>query len=230
MNTGKFRAAAIAVMLGAVCLTGCYKGDGTEVIPERHEAVPVKENTHAEADDEAFRNTDLTEDPDAKKDYPFAFDAAACERPKQDIVLVMIYDNTEQKLDHSQTVNYFDRDGRCYRYRQPLDLSGDWMNVLYDHYRSDPPAVNVMSEEEKRTLWYLSAHAAEYQNAEKVQQDPKKEIFGVKWIYTVSERDEAVLLGRYDDTCVYADVPGVPEFLNWFRYFFHSSFRFGKET
>ncbi len=225
-TTGKHRAALIAAIIGAVSLTGCYKGNGTEIIPEKHKTAAVEENSHADADDAAFRDAEISESPDAKKEYPFDFDAAACEKPKQEIVMVMIYDNTEQRYKHSQTVNYFDRDGKCYRYRQALDLSGDWMNVLYDHYKAGAPAVSVMSEAETRTLWYLSAHAAEYQNAETVQQKPGKEILGVTWIYTVTERDEPVLLCREDDTCLYAGKPEIPAFLNWFRYYYHT-FRYG---
>ena len=230
MNTGKHCAAALlAALLSAAALTGCYKGDGTEVIAQQAETVPAAAERRAEEDDAAFAQTKAEVSPAAKTDYPFSFDAQACERPKQEIVMVMIYDAAEQPLQHDQTVNYFDRDGNCYRYRQALDLEGNWMDVLYDHYRSGAPAVSRMSEEETRTLWYFSGNAAVYKDAGLAVQDPGKEVYGVKWLYTVSERDEAVLLGRYDDVCAYADKPEVPAFLNWFRYYFHNSFQFGNQ-
>lgn len=224
MNNRISRAAGVLLaILTAAALAGCHKGDGTEVIPDRHSSVAVKDDEKAAEKDKLFEG--ITEDPNAKQDAPFPLDSP--ERPKQEILLVMIYDNTEEELSHTQTVNYWDRDGRNFRYRHPVDPGGDWLDLLYDHYDNGAVPVNIMSETEKQTLWQIAAHSGEYAAAAQAVQDPGKDIYGVTWIYAINERDEPILLARYDDTCVYPDNSEVTAFLNWFRYFYHGSFVFG---
>ena len=204
----------------ALLLTGCHKGDGTEVYPD--ETVPVAVNSHADEIRKQF--TDVSVDANAKSDYPFSFDPA--ERPRQEIVLAMLYDNTDQRGQHTQAINYFDRDGNVYRYLQPLDLSGDWLKALYDDFDAGAPPVNIMGEAEKQTLWYLAANAGRYAGAA-VRSQKTGDVLGIKWLYLIDSENQPVLLGRYDDTSVYCDDSEVIAFLNWFRYYYHGSFSFG---
>ena len=210
----------LCLTAAAVLLTGCHKGDGTEYYPA--ETVPVAENSHVEELEKQFTN--VTVDENAKSDYPFSFSPA--ERPKQEIVLVMLYDNTDQPGTHTQTVNYFDRDGNVYRYRHPLDLSGDWLKTLYADFDAGATVVNIMGEAEKQTLWYLAANAARYEKAELKSQNTD-EVLGIKWLYLINAEYQPVLLARYDDTSVCCGDSEVIAFANWFRYFYHGSFKFG---
>ncbi|MBR5405026.1 MAG: hypothetical protein K6E36_00520 [Oscillospiraceae bacterium] len=206
------------LLLAALLTAGCRKGDGTERIP-----VPVKENSNADYFDSLF--TDVTEDKNAKKDTPFSVSGAV--RPSQDIVLVMIYDNTEEMLSHSQAVNYFDRDGNTYRYRHPVDLSGDWLSVLQEDYRAGATVVNIMSEEERNTIWALAAEADTLKNAPLKTKSPGKDIYGVTYLYLIDETNQPILLAQYDDTSTCCDTPEVIAFADWFRYFYHGDFTFG---
>lgn len=225
----KQKARMIPVLFAALLLTaGCRKGNGTESIPDRGASkgqgasVPVAEDPNADSYDALF--TDVTEDKNAKKDTPFPAENAV--RPQQEIVMVMIYDNTEEQTTHTQAVNYFDRDGNTYRYRHPLDAEGDWIGTLLEDYRSGAAVVNIMSAEEKQTLWALAAQAEELKNAPLKTKSPGKDVYGVKWLYLISGQNEPVMLARYDDTCVCCDTPEVTAFADWFRYFLHDGFTF----
>ena len=209
-----------ALLLAALMLAGCHKGDGTEVYPA--ETVPVAEDSRVEELEKQFTN--VTVDENAKSDYPFSFAPAA--QPKQEIVLVMIYDNTDQQGTHTQAINYYDRDGNVYRYRHPLQIEGDWIKTLYADYDRGATVVNIMGEAEKQTLWYLAANADRYRSAE-LQTENAGEVLGIKWLYLVDPAGEPVLLARYDDTSVWCGDSEVVSFLNWFRYFYHGSFTFG---
>lgn len=207
-----------AVLLSALPLTACHKGDGTEKI-----AVPVKDDSDAEKYDAMF--TDVTEDKNAKKDTPFQTDGTA--RPAQDIIMVMLYDNQEEELNHSQAVNYFDSDGNTYRYRHPVDADGDFLTPLLEEYRSGATVVNIMSEEERTTLWSLAAKAGSLKNAKMKSKKAENEVYGVTSLYLIDEKNEPILLARYDDTSVCCDDPDAVAFADWFRYFFHPYITFG---
>lgn len=207
-----------ALLLAALTAAGCTKGTGSERVP-----VPVEDNSNADYFDAMF--TDVTEDRNARHDTPI--ETAGAVRPRQDIVLVMIYDNTEVDGKHTQQVNYFDSDGNNYCYRHPVDPDGDWLSVLKEDYRGGATVVNIMSQEERETLWQLAADAASLKQAPEKTLNPGKDIYGVKWLYLIDEQDEPVLLARYDDICVCRDTPEVIAFADWFRYFYHGDFRFG---
>lgn len=211
-----------AALLLSAALTGCYKGDGTEVRPSK--APPVAEDSFADMLDAAF--TDVTVSPDAPTDHPFTIDTAALKEPEQDIVLVMIYDCTEDKHSHTQAVNYFDKAGRVYRYRHPLDLNSDWLPILAADKASGVNYVSLMSDAERQTLWHLYANADRYRSAPQKMQEAGNP-YGIRWIYLIDKSGSPVMLTRYDDLTVYPDLPEIVAFLNWFRYFFHSNFVYG---
>ncbi|MBQ5335472.1 MAG: hypothetical protein J6Z45_05955 [Oscillospiraceae bacterium] len=209
---------AAALALSAFSLTACHKGDGTEKI-----AVPVRDDSDADRFDAMF--TDLTEDKNAKKDTPVAIDGTV--RPKQGIVMVMVYDNTEEELSHTQAVNYFDSDGNTYRYRHPVDADGDFLTPLLEEYRTGATVVNIMSEEERNTLWSLAAKADTLRNADFSSKLPGKDVYGSTALYLIDENNEPILIAKYDDTSVCRSDPDAVAFADWFRYFYHPGFTFG---
>ena len=214
-----------AALLAALLLTGCRKGDGTENRTPTKENAPIITDAYAEEKDAMF--TDVTVDENAKGDLPFAFDTSAVEKPQQDIVLALLYEkfNGAKK---EQTVNYYDADGNVYRYRQPLDLNGDWYSVLHDAWKNGATVVNKMSDAERQTLWYLAAHTADYEALELKKQVTHTGVSGTYWLYLIKPDGEPMLLAVYEKTAQYRDSAEVTAFLNWFRYFFHGDFKFGK--
>ena len=204
-------------------LTGCYKGDGTEDLHFPQSTVPVQTNPHAAELDAMFTN--VSEDPNAKQDTPFDFDAAQVSAPSQDIVLVMIYDNTENAWEHRQSVTYFDAAGNAFAYRDAVDIGGDWYSLLSAHRSSGAEPVNVMSEAERSTVCYLAGRAAEYAKMPTKTADAGH-VVGTTWLYAMNGT-EPVMLGCWDDTSEWVDSSEVTAFLNWFRYFFHYGFSFG---
>ena len=226
MQFQKHRMHCAAAMLCAVLLsaglTGCYKGDGTEVRVRK--AAKVEDNPYADQIDAAF--TDVSVDPNAKTEYPFLLDAAALTEPKQDILLVMIYDCAENPHSHTQAVTYYDKNGCAYRYRHPIEADGDWYPVLRENYDAGATVVNIMSDEERQTLWYLSNHIADYQAMQTVTKDTGKDIYGVTKLYLIDEHAEAVEIGCYDDVSSCRDSSEIAAFLDWYRYFYHGDFRF----
>lgn len=207
-----------ALLLAALLLTACHKGDGTERI-----AVPVRDDSDADRVNALF--TDVTEDKNARTDTPFQADGT--ERPKQDIVMVMLYDNTEEELSHDQAVNYFDSDGNTYRYRHPVDADGDFLTPLLEEYAGGATVVNIMSAEERSTLWALAAKADALKNAGFRTKSADDEVYGVTSLYLIGENNEPVLLAKYDDNSVCCDDPDVIAFADWFRYFYHPYVTFG---
>lgn len=215
----------LAVLLCAVLLSGCYKGDGTENYTPHRQTAPAQDDPFAAEKDAQFQ--DIGVDPNAATDTPFPFDAASVTEPQGDIVIALLYDNTRDKYNHTQAINYFDKYGNTYRYRKALDLEGDWLSVLKEDLAASPTVVNRMSEPEIRTLWYLAAHAEEYAGMELASQDAGVDVQGVYWLYVIDSAGQPVLLARYDDTARYVASSEVTAFLNWFRYFYHGSMVFG---
>ena len=210
---------AAAVLPGM--LAGCRKSDGTEVFPT--ETVPVPENPKADEQDKSFTSIAVSEF--AKTDAPFPLDDA--QRPQQGIVMVMIFDDTEMKLNHTQAVNYFDSDGNVYRYRHAVDPDGDWLSVLTEHYRQGAQPVSLLGETEKKALWHLCQNAEKYRGAEQKTQKASGDVLGIKWLYLLDGSDDPILLARYDDLSVYIGDSEVTAFLNWFRLFQHNKITFG---
>ncbi len=219
------RAAAMltaAALLPAVLLTGCYKGDGTEVRVRK--SAKLTENSYAEELDAAF--SDVTVDENAKTDYPFSFDINALETPAQDILMIQIYEYADAYV-HTQRVNYYDRSGNVYYYRQPVDTNEEFYSVLYAHWSADATVVNIMGDADRNTLWYFANRADDCAEMQMKEQDPGKDIYGTTWLYLVDESGTPVLLGQYGDVCMYRDSDEVTAFLNWFSFFYHSDFVFG---
>lgn len=217
----KYLSAIALLCCGMMLCSGCYKGDGTETPPAQHIGLP-EEDPYAAEKEASFTN--VSEDPAAKKEYPFAFDANAVAEPAQDILLVMIYDNYEN--GRTQTINFYDKKGYAYRYRQPLDTaSDDWFSALQEYYPTANP-VNQMSVEEQKTLWYLSSQIAAY---EALPIETEKNVgspVGVRTLYLMTPQGEPVMLARYDDTVMYRSSAEVTAFANWFRYFFHGTYQY----
>lgn len=213
-----------AAMLCGLMLTGCYKGDGTENYTPHAKSVPVQTEANIQEIDATFTN--VTVDVNAKSDYPFAFDAAALKKPETGIVFALLYEKFNG-VAMEQAVNYFDADGNVYRHREPLDFSGDWLPVLQDSLKNGATVVNKMSDAERETLWYLSAHTADYEAMDMKQQDSGRDVAGVYQFYVVKPDGEPLLIARYDDVSLYRDCAEIPAFLNWFRYFYHADLVFG---
>ena len=212
---------ALLLSCGVSLCSGCYKGDGTETPPVQHIGLP-EADPHA-AEKEVFF-TNVSEDAAAKKDYPFVFDANAVSEPSQDILLVMIYDNYEN--GRTQTVNFYDKKGYAYRYRQPLDTAADdWFSALQAYYPTANP-VNQMSAEEQKTLWYLSSQLDGYAAAPIENQKDVDGPVGMRTLYLMTPQGEPVMLARYDDTVLYRNHAEVTAFANWFRYFFHGTYQY----
>lgn len=217
----KTYAAALGALLSASLLTACYKGDGTEVRVRK--APKLEENSYADTLDAEF--TDVSVRPDAPTDTPIVLDGTQMSA-KQDILLIQIYDYSD-KYSHTQKVNYYDRDGNVYYYRQPVEPDGDFYTPLYENWKSGATVVNIMGDVERETVQYLAAHAEDYKNTEMKTQETGKDIYGVTWLYLVDQSGEPVLLARYDDTCAYRDDKEVVDFLNWFSFFYHGDVVFG---
>ena len=210
-----------ALLLGAVCLTGCYKGDGTEVRVRK--TAKAEDNPNAELFESMATNVSV--DPNAKTDTPFPFDPVA-EEPVQDIILVMIYDRADS-VSHTQAVNYFDRSGNVYRYWNAVDSDGDFMTPIRAHYSGGAPAVSIMGDAERETLRYLAEHVSDYSKAVMKEQDTGKDVYGYTQLWLIDKRGEPVLIARYDDVSEYRDSSEIISFLNWFRIFYHGDFIFG---
>lgn len=217
--------AALTAALLSALLTGCYKGDGTENISFPTQTVPVQTSPNQAEIEASF--TDVTRDPNAPTDLPFAFEPVTQE-PQQDILLALLFDNTESPGQHTQAINYFDKAGNCYRYRDGLDVDGDWLSVLQAHLKTNPLPVSIASEAELQSLRYLAAHAADYEKADNITQSATNKVVGVTWVYAVGADNTPVLLCRYDDTSVCRKSSEVTSFLNWFSYFFHPYVEFGE--
>lgn len=203
---------------------GCYKGDGTETPPAQQFGMPDPDPNAAYKES---ITTNVTEDPNAKTDYPFAFDANTVAEPSQDILLVMIYDNYED--GRTQTVNFYDKKGNVYRYRQPLDTAAaNWFATLQDYYLVDATAspVNIMGEAERKTLWYMASQQNTYAAANIATQSAGSNPMGVRSLYLIDANGEPMLLVRYDDTVMYRQNTEVTAFANWFRFFFHGTYQF----
>ncbi len=212
-----------AVLMTAVLLPccGCYKGDGTETPPAQQFGMPAADPN---ADYKESITTNVSVDPNARTDYPFAFDANTVAEPTQDILLVMIYDNYEN--GRTQTVNFYDKKGNVYRYRQPLDTAAaDWFAALQSYYSAASP-VNIMSDAEKKTLWYMASQQTTYAAADITMQNTDGSPVGVRSLYLMGANGEPMLLARYDDTVMYRKNAEVTAFANWFRYFFHGTYQF----
>ncbi len=212
-----------AVLMTAVLLPccGCYKGDGTETPPAQQFGLP-EPDPHAAYKESITTNVSV--DPNAKKDYPFAFDANTVAEPAQDILLVMIYDNYEN--GRTQTVNFYDKNGNVYRYRQPLDTASEnWFAVLQSYYPTASP-VNIMSDEEKNTLRYIASQYTTYAAADIATQATGGSPVGVRSLYLMDANGAPLLLARFDDTVMYRSNSEVTAFANWFRYFFHGTYQY----
>lgn len=219
----RFCGVCTAMMMSAALLlcSGCYKGDGTETPPSQHIGLPEADPNAAYKESVT---TNVAVDPNAKKDYPFAFDLNSVAEPAQDILLVMIYDNYEN--GRTQTVNFYDKKGNVYRYRQPLDTASEnWFAALQTYYPTASP-VNIMSTEEQKTLWYLSSQIQTYAASDIGSQKTGGDILGVRTLYLMDSSGQPVMLARYDDTVMYRSHAEVTAFANWFRYFFHGTYVF----
>lgn len=212
---------AAVLLCGVVLCSGCYKGNGTETPPRQYFELPA-EDPHAAEKEAKF--TDVSEDAAAKKDYPFALDVNTVTEPAHDILLVMIYDNYEN--GRTQTINFYDKNGYAYRYRQPLDTTADnWFDTLLAYYPTAAP-VNQMSAEEQKTLWYLSSQSSVFADTPLASEKDIGHPVGVRSLYLMTATGEPVLLARYDDTVLYRDNAEVTSFANWFRYFFHGTYQY----
>lgn len=212
-----------AVLMTAILLPccGCYKGDGTETPPAQQFGMPDPDPNAAYKES---ITTNVTVDPNAKTDYPFAFDANTVAEPMTDILLVMIYDNYEN--GRTQTVNFYDKKGNVYRYRQPLDTAAaNWFATLQSYYPTASP-VNIMSEAETKTLWYMASQKSTYAATDIATQNTGSHPAGVRSLYLMDASGEPMLLARYDDTAMYRHHTEVTAFANWFRYFFHGNYQF----
>lgn len=208
-------------MLCAALLTGCYKGDGTEVRVRK--TAKLEDDSLADMMDARFTN--VTVDATARTDYPFSFEPVT-EEPVQELLLVMIYDYAD-RYTHSQAVNYFDRSGNVYRYRHPVDPDGDFMTPLLEQYRAGGTVVSIMGEPERETMRYLAAHVSDYRKAELKEQDTGTDVYGGTSLYLIDSRGEPVLIGKHDDISLYRDSSEIVSFLNWFSFFYHGDFTFG---
>lgn len=218
----RFLTASLLISALPGLCTGCYKGDGTELPPTNQGVQDLVPDPHAAEKEALFTN--ISEDPNAKKEYPFSFDAAAVAEPQHDILLVMIYENYEN--GRSQTVNFFDKNGYAYRYRQPLDLSQDnWISVLQAYHATGNP-VNQMSAEEQKTLWYFSEKAEAIAELPLHSEEVNSNPVGIRSLYLMTAGNEPVLLARYHDTASCRDSAEVSAFANWFRYYFHGTYEF----
>lgn len=212
------------LLLTLLCTVGCYKDDGSvPYIPHNNHVGELKEDSYADEKDAMI--SDVSEDVNAQHDYPFALDAGSVSEPRQDIVLIMIYE--EFGFTHTQTVNYYDKNGLAYRYRQPLDTTDDddWYELLAAHRQSAKP-VNQMSDAERVTLWYLANHADAYDDAKFCTQKSPKEVLGERHVYVVDDDREPVELFCYAETVTCRDLAEVKSFADWFRYFYRSDFEF----
>lgn len=218
------RCAAVLLTVVLLPCCGCYKGDGTETPPAQQFGVPEPDPNAAYKES---ITTNVTIDSNAKTDYPFAFDASTVAEPTQDILLVMIYDNYED--GRTQTVNFYDKNGNVYRYRQPLDTAAaNWFATLRDYYLIDATAspVNIMGDAERQTLWYMASQQSTYAAADIATQSAGSDPMGVRSLYLINENGESMLLVRYDDTVMYRQNAEVTAFANWFRFFFHGTYQF----
>lgn len=215
-----------ALFLAAMLLTGCRKGDGSEEYTPPRDLSDVVTDAYAAEKDASFTNVTVDE-AEAKGDKPFAFDSAGLERPKQDIVLALLYEK-DNGVKIEQAVNYYDADGNVYRYREPLDFNGDWFPVLDNARKNGAVVVNKMSDSERETLWYLAAHAGDYEPLEMKRKVTGNDVQGVYLLYLIKPDGSPLLLARYAGTAEYRYSAEVAAFLNWFRYFYHGSFKFGE--
>ena len=119
---------AAAVLPGM--LAGCRKSDGTEVFPT--ETVPVPENPKADEQDKSFTSIAVSEF--AKTDAPFPLDDA--QRPQQGIVMVMIFDDTEMKLNHKPEIVKGVLEKEC------ASLLSDFFKELRNKNKSGPDPGN----------------------------------------------------------------------------------------
>lgn len=223
----KIRRAAAALTAAVCCLpaallTGCYKGDGTEVRVRK--TAKLKENSYADVLDAEF--SDVSVDANAKTDYPFSIDANALKTPAQDIVMILIYEYADP-YSHTQRVNYYDREGNVYLYRQPVDTNKEFYSVLHTHWSEGATVVNIMGDADRNMLRYFADRADECADLPLIEQDPGKDIYGTTQLYLVDESGTPVLLGQYGDVCMYRDSSEVTAFLNWFSFFYHGDVTFG---
>ena len=212
----------LAALLCAAMLltTGCRKGDGNS---DRMSKIV----TYADADTHETALTSVTADPNASTDKPFAFDASSLNRPKQDIVLALLYEKeTEYRID--QAINYYDADGNVYRYNKPLDLSGDWFSELESDRKNGAAPVSKMNEAECETLWYLAAQAEEYEKLDMQRRVIDKDVQGTYWLYLIKPDGTPIKLAIYAKTSEYRHSAEVASFLNWFRFFYHGNYKFGE--
>lgn len=209
-----------ALMLGGAMLTGCYKGDGTEVRVRRN--AKLQDNPDADAIAATFTN--VTVDVNARTDYPFTFEPVT-ENPVQEIAMVMIFDKPD-KVAPEQAVNYFDASGNCYRYWHPVDADGDFMTPLLEDFRNGGTVVSIMGEPERETVRYLAAHVSDYSKLNLKQQDAGS-VYGTTSLYLIDKRGEPLLIGRHADTSEYRDSSEIVAFLNWFSYYYLGDFKFG---
>jgi len=216
----KIKKPLAALLCAAMLLTtGCRKGDGSDRMS--------KIVTYADADTQETSLTSVTADPDANNEKPFAFDASSLSRPKQDIVLALLYEKeTEYRID--QAINYYDADGNVYRYNKPLDLSGDWFSELESDRKNGAAPVSKMNEAECETLWYLAAHAEEYEKMQMKRRVIDKNVQGTYQLYLIKPDGTPIKFAVYAKTSEYRYSAEVASFLNWFRFFYHSDYKFGE--